>query len=221
MKRSPFINLNPVEYQLDLVNQVQVDEGRTFHFATALRSILRQDPDVIMVGEIRDAETAQVAVQAALTGHLVLSTLHTNDAVGAITRLRDMGIASYKVAAAVVGVVAQRLVRTICEECRTPYFAPVELLKSMGYQGDVRKPFARGQGCDTCFDTGYKGRVGIYDVLIATPKIRSLISSNASPLELAACHESEGGTSLMKEGLRLAEAEKTSLDEVLRITNTA
>jgi type IV pilus assembly protein PilB len=212
---------DPVEYQLDLINQVQVDEARSFHFATALRSILRQDPDVIMVGEIRDGETAQVAIQAALTGHLVLSTLHTNDAVGAIARLMDMEIAGYKVASALVGVIAQRLVRTICENCRAPYFAPAELLRSLNYQGDVRRAFARGEGCSKCFDTGFQGRIGVYEVLTVSPKLRSLISDNAPLDDIRAQHRSEGGHSLLQEGLRLAEEEVTSLEEVIRVTNTA
>ena len=148
------------------------------------------------------------------------STLHTNDAVGAITRLGDMGIASYKVAAAVVGVVAQRLVRTICEDCRVPYFAPGELLKSMNYQGDTRRQFARGEGCEKCFDTGYKGRTGIYEALMVTPKIRAQIAANATLDELRETHRNEGGSSLMEEGLKIAESELTSLDEVLRIANT-
>ena len=130
---------DPVEYQLEQVNQVHVDEGANLTFANVLRSILRQDPDIIMVGEIRDPETAQVAVQAALTGHLVLSTLHTNDSAGAVTRLIDMGVAPYKVAAALVGVIAQRLVRTICPHCRTNYYPPSELLEGIRYQGDMRR----------------------------------------------------------------------------------
>jgi type IV pilus assembly protein PilB len=212
---------DPVEYQLELVNQVQVDEPRSFHFATALRSILRQDPDVIMVGEIRDAETAQVAVQAALTGHLVLSTLHTNDAVGAITRLNDMGIAGYKVASALVGVIAQRLVRTICEDCRSPYFAPGDLLRSLSYQGDLRRAFARGEGCSKCFDTGFKGRVGVYEVLSITPALRGLIAAESPIEEIRAQHHKDGGRSLLQEGLLLAEEELTSLEEIIRVTNAA
>ena len=133
---------DPVEYQIELINQVQVESGRGVSFAGALRSILRQDPDVIMVGEIRDAETAQVAVQAALTGHLVLSTLHTNDSAGAVMRLMDMGVESYKLAAALVGVVAQRLVRTICPHCRTTYYPSAEYLEALHYKGDKRRSFA-------------------------------------------------------------------------------
>ena len=148
---------DPVEYQIELINQVQVDASRNVSFATALRSILRQDPDVIMVGEIRDAETAKVAVQAALTGHLVLSTLHTNDSVSAITRMTDMGIEGYKLAAALQGVIAQRLVRTICPNCRSSYYPSAEYLEALHYQGDKRRSFSRGLGCRECFDTGFQG----------------------------------------------------------------
>ena len=137
---------DPVEYQVDWVNQVQVDESRSFSFSNALRSILRQDPDIIMIGEIRDAETAQIAVQAALTGHLVLSTLHANDATGAITRLRDMGLAPYKTAAALVGVIAQRLLRTVCPQCQAVYYPAAELLETMHYTGDRRRSFMRASG---------------------------------------------------------------------------
>ncbi len=151
-----------------MINQVQVDAARSLTFADALRSILRQDPDVIMVGEIRDPETAQVAVQAALTGHLVLSTLHTNDSAGAVTRLLDMGVPSYKVAACLVGVIAQRLVRTICPNCRTTHYPSQELLASLHFRGDMRRSFSRGEGCRECFDTGFQGRMGIYEVLVAS-----------------------------------------------------
>jgi type IV pilus assembly protein PilB len=208
---------DPVEYQIELVNQVHTDSARGMTFASALRSILRQDPDVIMVGEIRDAETAQVAVQAALTGHLVLSTLHTNDSISAITRMLDMGIESFKLAAALVGVVAQRLVRTICPHCQSTYYPPAEMLRALHYQGDLRRSFVRGEGCRECFDTGYKGRLGIYEVLPATAKLRQMISENA-PLETIRTWFSESGyTTLLQDGLRLAEQEQTSLDEVARI----
>jgi type II secretory ATPase GspE/PulE/Tfp pilus assembly ATPase PilB-like protein len=153
---------DPVEYQLELVNQVQADEAASLSFPVALRSILRQDPDIIMVGEIRDSETANVAVQAALTGHLVLSTVHTNDSAGAVTRLLDMGVAAYKVASALVGVLAQRLVRNVCPECKTTYYPPSALLEAIHYKGDHRRSFIRGQGCLECHDTGFQGRTGIY-----------------------------------------------------------
>ncbi len=208
---------DPVEYQIELINQVQVDEATSLNFASALRSILRQDPDVIMVGEIRDPETAQVAVQAALTGHLVLSTLHTNDSAGAVTRLIDMGVASYKVAAALVGAIAQRLLRTICPHCRTSYYPASGLLETVHYKGDLRRSFARGEGCPKCHDTGFKGRTGIYEVLTCGPEFRQMIAHDVSLDQLRAWHCSRGGRTLFDEGIRLAEKELTSLDEVMRV----
>lgn len=208
---------DPVEYQIEQINQVQIDEGASLSFAGILRSILRQDPDVIMVGEIRDAETAQVAVQAALTGHLVLSTLHTNDSAGAVTRLIDMGVASYKVAAALVGVVAQRLVRTLCPHCRTTYYPPAGLLESIHYEGDLRRSFVRGEGCRKCHDTGFQGRVGLYEVLSSAPEFRQLIMEDASIDRVREWYAGHGGRSLLQEGIALAEKEMTSLDEVMRV----
>ncbi len=208
---------DPVEYQLELINQVQVGESAAMNFADALRSILRQDPDIIMVGEIRDSETAQVAVQAALTGHLVLSTLHTNDSAGAVTRLVDMGVASYKLASALVGVIAQRLVRTVCPDCATSYYPPAELLSAIHYEGDTRRQFIRGLGCPKCHDTGCKGRVGIYEVLRCTPALRELIVSTSDAQSIRNWHLSQGGNTLLAEGIRLAEKGRTSLDEVVRV----
>jgi len=208
---------DPVEYQMELINQVQVEASRKVTFATALRSILRQDPDVIMIGEIRDAETAQIAVQASLTGHLVLSTLHTNDAAGAITRMIDMEVEPYKLAAAVVGVIAQRLVRTICSKCRTSYFPSSEYLKALHYTGDTRRSFAAGEGCRECFDTGFQGRVGIYEVLPAEQDLRRLISDGAHLESIRQWARSQGHRNLMQSGLDLAEQEITSLEEVARV----
>jgi type IV pilus assembly protein PilB len=208
---------DPVEYQLEQINQVQIDEAASFSFAGALRSILRQDPDVIMVGEIRDAETAQVAVQAALNGHLVLSTLHTNDSAGAVTRLIDMGVAPYKVAASLNGAVAQRLVRTICPHCRTTYYPPSDLLASIRYQGDTRRAFARGEGCPKCHDTGFQGRIGVYEVLSGGSEFREMIIRDANLDQIRAWYRSQGGRTLFDEGIRLAEKEQTSLDEVMRV----
>src|SRR6202012_1855094 len=156
---------DPVEYQLDLVNQIHVQESVGLTFAKALRSILRQDPDVIMVGEIRDEETARVAVQAALTGHLVLATLHTNDAPGTIARLLDMGIEPYLLASALNGVVAQRLARTICPACETKYFPTEQELADAGMTDKIGRPFKKGAGCEKCHDTGFKGRLGVYEVM--------------------------------------------------------
>ena len=208
---------DPVEYQLELVNQILVDEAASLTFPAALRSILRQDPDIIMVGEIRDAETANVAVQAALTGHLVLSTLHTNDSAGAVTRLLDMGVAAYKVAAALVGVLAQRLVRTICPDCKTSYYPPAELLQSIHYRGDLRRSFLRGQGCPRCHDTGFQGRRGIYELLECDQGLRDLIVKDASLDSLRAWQRGKGARMLFDEGVRLAEDGLTSLDEAMTV----
>jgi type IV pilus assembly protein PilB len=208
---------DPVEYQLELVNQVQVGVSKSLTFAGALRSILRQDPDVIMVGEIRDRETAEVAIQAALTGHLVLSTLHTNDSPSAVARLVDMGVAPFKISAALVGVVAQRLVRNVCPDCLMHYFPSSDFLDMIHYQGDKRRQFVRGEGCPKCYDTGFKRRTGVYEILKVTADLRELINQDASLEALREAHKSQGGTSLLEEGIRLAEASKTSLEEVARV----
>lgn len=209
---------DPVEYQIELVNQVQVDSIRELTFASALRSILRQDPDVIMIGEIRDAETAKVAVQAALTGHLVLSTLHTNDSAGAVTRMVDMGVEPYKLAAALVGVVAQRLVRMICPHCRTQHYAPAELLQTLHYTGDPHRKFSRGEGCRVCYDTGYRGRTGVYEALQADGELRRLVARDATSESLRDWIRESGLPTLLNGGLDLATREVTSLEEVARVT---
>lgn len=207
---------DPVEYQLELINQIQAG-SRQLTFATALRSILRQDPDIIMVGEIRDRDTAEIAIQAALTGHLVLSTLHTNDAPSVVTRLLDMGVESFKIAAALVGAVAQRLVRTVCPSCRTTYYPTNDVLASTGYAGDRRRQFVRGEGCHECFDTGFRGRIGIYEVMLASRRIREVIAESSDIDVLRRCHLEEGGTSLMQAGIQMAEDGRTSLEEVARV----
>ena len=205
---------DPVEYQLELINQVQIQSENGVTFAQALRSILRQDPDVIMVGEIRDRETAITAIQAALTGHLVLSTLHTNDSLSAITRLVDMGVERFKIAAALVGVIAQRLVRNLCTECRESYYPSAALLEEFQYRGDQRHPFARSRGCSQCFESGYRGRTGIYELFESDSQFRNLINTGATLDELYAAHT---GPTLFSEGLRLAESGVTSLEEVGRV----
>ena len=209
---------DPVEYQLELINQVMVDEATTLTFPKALRSILRQDPDVIMVGEIRDAETANVAVQAALTGHLVLSTLHTNDSSGAVVRLLDMGVAPYKVAAALIGVLAQRLIRGVCPECKSTHYPPRELLDAIQYQGDHRRSFVRGQGCSRCHDTGCQGRRGIYELLTCDGAMRQLIVEEASLTAMRDHLRSQGMPSLFDQAIELAEEGDTSLDEAIRVS---
>ncbi len=208
---------DPVEYQLELINQVQVQADTGMTFAKALRSMLRQDPDVIMVGEIRDRETAETAIQAALTGHLVLSTLHTNDSASAITRLVDMGVERFKIAAALVGVVAQRLVRNLCEHCKEPYYPSAGLLQQLGYVGDPRQTFAHSRGCSNCFESGYRSRSGIYELLESTPLLRTRIVDGASLDELRQCFN---GPTLLSEGFRLAQLGQTSLDEVSRVATS-
>ncbi|MCL4110392.1 UNVERIFIED_CONTAM: hypothetical protein GTU68_025404 [Idotea baltica] len=208
---------DPVEYQLELINQVHANTGGQMSFAKALRAILRQDPDVIMIGEIRDAETAEIAIQAALTGHLVLSTLHTNDSAGAIARLTDMGVAPYKVASAFAGVIAQRLVRTVCPHCRTHHYPPAELLETLRYVGDRRRQFVRGEGCNECFDTGYRGRTGIYELLVGNPEFRDMISGGATTEAIRKWSKQNGAKTLLEEGIELAESGRTSLDEVMRV----
>lgn len=211
---------DPVEYQLDLVNQVQVNSARQVTFASALRSILRQDPDIILVGEIRDAETAEVAIQAALTGHLVLSTLHTNDTASTITRLRDMGIPPYKISASMAGIVAQRLVRKICLKCRTTHFPTAEQALLIGYNETPHHPFNRGEGCSHCFDTGYAGRQGIYEVLAIDAGVREVITAEGSLAQFRSQLLAQGGSTLLDEARALAEAGITTVEEAIRVALT-
>ncbi|MEM1356156.1 MAG: ATPase, T2SS/T4P/T4SS family [Planctomycetota bacterium] len=222
--RSPETNLvtveDPVEYQLDLVNQIHVNEAVGLSFARALRSILRQDPDIIMIGEVRDEETARVAVQAALTGHLVLATLHTNDAPGAVSRILDMGIEPYLLSGALIGVVAQRLARKVCPDCATKYHPDPPLLKEAGLEDKASKAFRKGSGCRSCHDTGFKGRVGVYEVMEVTPAIRRLIHHSAGAHEIREKFREHGGWSLFEEGIELALNGETSLEEVLRVTRS-
>jgi type IV pilus assembly protein PilB len=208
---------DPVEYQIELVNQVQVNEATRLSFVHALRAILRQDPDVIMVGEIRDGETGRVAVQGAMTGHLVLSTLHTNDSASAVTRLVDMGVEPFKLAAALIGVIAQRLLRLICRHCKTVYYPPAELLQRVGYRGDQRHPFARGLGCERCHDTGFQGRKAIYEVFRVDEEVRRAISVSPDVQTLRQLFRHKGGKPLFVQALRLAEEGLTSLDEAIRV----
>lgn len=220
--RGPDVNIltveDPVEYQMDTVNQIQVNEPIGLSFARALRSILRQDPDIIMVGEIRDNETARVAVQAALTGHLVLATLHTNDAPGAVARLVDMGIETYLLSGAFNGAVAQRLARTICPGCATKYFPSEHVLADAGLGEQTGRPFRKGGGCQRCHDSGFAGRLGVYEVFEVTPELRRMIHHGRPTHELRAKMKELGGLSLREEGVLLALDGKTSLEEILRVT---
>ena len=221
--RSPEVNIvtveDPVEYQLDLINQIQVQEQLGLTFARALRSILRQDPDVIMVGEIRDEDTARVAVQASLTGHLVLATLHTNDAPGAVARLQDMGIEAYLISSALNGVAAQRLARTLCQSCIAKYTPSEEALFDAGLDPNSRYVMSRGNGCSQCHDTGFSGRLGIYEVMEVDGELRRAIYHREPTHKIRAMHRESGGLTLREEGVRLALAGKTSLEEILRVTS--
>jgi type IV pilus assembly protein PilB len=220
--RDPELNLvtveDPVEYQLDLINQIQVNHQIGMTFAKALRSILRQDPDVIMVGEIRDEETARVSIQAALTGHLVLATLHTNDAPATVARLTDMGIEPYLLSGALNGVVAQRLVRTVCPACANKYYPSEGELRDAGLEHMAGRAFRKGAGCLQCHDTGYRGRAGIYEVLEITSEMRRLVHRGAATQELRDQMERLGMRSLRQEGVALAIEGRTTLDEVLMAT---
>jgi type IV pilus assembly protein PilB len=222
--RSPETNIvtveDPVEYQLDLINQIQVHEAIGMTFSRALRSILRQDPDVIMIGEIRDEPTARVAVQAALTGHLVLATLHTNDAPGAVARLIDMGIEPYLLSSAVNGVVAQRLARTVCPSCATKYFPSENVLSDAGLAGMSGRPFRRGSGCKDCHNSGFRGRAGIYAVMEVVPEIRRLVHHAAPSHELRDALHQLGVLSLREEGVILAQEGKSCLEEILAVTHS-
>lgn len=208
---------DPVEYQLDIVNQNEVREGIGLGFSTILKHALRQDPDIVMVGEIRERETAEIAVQAALTGHLVLSTLHTNHAIGAITRMIDMGVEPYLLSSALIGVVAQRLVRTICPACKTKYTAPVELAERFGW--DRHAQVARGRGCPECYDSGYKGRIGIHEVLQIDGELQQLVTANPSRDVLNAYLQNKNIKTLFHDGIAHVRAGETTIEEVSRVIN--
>jgi type IV pilus assembly protein PilB len=210
---------DPIEYQLPGINQTQTNEKIKLTFASALRSILRQDPDVIFVGEIRDHETARIAMQAAQTGHLVLSTLHTDDAPSVMTRLNDIGVEPYVIASATVGVVAQRLVRRLCEHCRRQYTPTSETLRALNVSdADAANiPFYRPVGCDACHQTGYKGRIGIYEVMKITDRLRRLISQKASEDAIREAAQSSGMLTLGEDALAKVKAGVTTAEELLRV----
>src|SRR5437667_8218635 len=209
---------DPVEYQLKGVNQIHVKPKIGLTFATGLRHIVRQDPDVILIGEIRDLETAEIAIQAALTGHLVFSTLHTNDAPGAITRLQDMGVEAYLVASVLEGVLAQRLVRRICTACRVPDTPSAADLEALGIEGAADRQLYRGRGCDECRGTGYRGRTGIYELFPITEEARSLILRRAPTRDIRR-HAIEGGmVTLRMDGWLKAGEGVTTVEEILRVT---
>jgi type IV pilus assembly protein PilB len=207
---------DPVEYQIDIINQNEVREKIGLGFAKVLKHVLRQDPDIVMVGEIREQETASIAVQAALTGHLVLSTLHTNDSVGAITRMIDMGVEPYLLSSSLIGVMAQRLVRTICPNCKTNYLAPTEVLERFGWAGES-VTLARGRGCDECYDSGYKGRIAIHELLKVEGDLQRVVMSSPSRDQLTDYLQSSGTTTLFQDGLIRVREGLTTIEEVSRV----
>jgi general secretion pathway protein E len=211
---SPDVNImtieDPVEYKIGGISQLNVNSRIDLSFAKGLRHILRQDPDIIMIGEIRDRETAEIAIQASLTGHLVLSTLHTNDAPSAITRLTDMGIEPYLLASSILGVLAQRLVRKICSECKVSYVAaPEEFLAG--------SKLYKGTGCPACFGTGYKGRAPIYELMPLSQSLKGHVLQNQGSEQLRKIARSQGMVSLVEDGVKLSLAGVTTSAEVLRV----
>jgi type IV pilus assembly protein PilB len=209
---------DPVEYTFPSINQIQINEQAGITFAGGLRSILRQDPDVILVGEIRDAETARIAVQSALTGHFVLSSVHATDSVAALHRLIDMGIESFLVASSVTTVIAQRLVRRVCTYCRRPHLPAAEELAFLDSiaGSDGQDHFVRGTGCNFCAHTGYLDRVGVYEMLPVTDRVRELVVERASHDEIRRLARADGMRSLLEEGARLVRTGVTTAAEVMR-----
>ena len=214
---------DPIEYQLEGIGQTQVNTKVDMTFARALKAMLRQDPDVVMVGEIRDLETAEIAVQASLTGHMVLSTLHTNTAIGAVTRLKDMGIEPFLLASSLIGVVAQRLVRTLCSHCHTWREADSfeqDIFQTLHQQTEIRLQLPQHQGCEQCSHTGFSGRTAIYEIVAIDEPLRRLIHGHAAEYELEAYARAQAGA-IREDGLRKVLAGKTTLEEVLRVTNAS
>jgi general secretion pathway protein E len=212
---------DPIEYQLPGVGQMQVKPKIDLTFASCLRHILRQDPDVIMIGEIRDIETAEIAIQASLTGHLVLSTLHTNDSASAVTRLIDMGIEPYLISSSVVAVIAQRLLRVICPQCKQPYTPNGQVISLWGQGGaasTIGGQLYKGAGCENCLETGYLGRTGICELLTIDDDIKELISKRQGSHVIKEAAVQKGMTTLREDGLRKALAGETTLEEVCRVT---
>ncbi|MGC2310434.1 MAG: type II secretion system ATPase GspE [Candidatus Babeliaceae bacterium] len=213
---------DPVEYQMMGINQVQVNDKISLTFAAVLRSILRQDPDIIMIGETRDPETAQIAIQAALTGHLVLSTLHTNSAAATITRLLDMGLEPFLLASTILAIMAQRLVRKLCMSCRKTYIPDAEILKRLGIspQETKKHTFYEAHGCDVCLQTGYKGRLAIFEIMTMSPTLARLTIDRADTYVIQKQAEKEGMTLLIQDGVRKILAGLTTIQEVLSVATT-
>ncbi len=211
---------DPVEYQLDIVNQNPVRENIGLSFAKMLKHVLRQDPDIVMVGEIRERETAEIAIQAALTGHLVLSTLHTNDSIGAVSRMIDMGVEPYLLSSALVGVVAQRLVRSICPNCKTDYLASPEILEQYGWQDQGKLRLSKGRGCNECYDSGYRGRMGIHEIIETDTELQRLIVANASRDDLTGYMERHNIKMLFDDGMDRVLDGRTTIEEIWRVVNS-
>jgi general secretion pathway protein E len=208
---------DPIEYYIDGIGQTQVNTKVEMTFARGLRAILRQDPDVVMVGEIRDLDTAQIAVQASQTGHLVLSTLHTNTAVGAVTRLRDMGVEPYQLSSSLIGLMAQRLVRTLCPHCKEAYEAPVAEREQLGRPASVPLTLYRPKGCPQCRHTGYLGRSGIHEIIEVDRQMETMIHDGASEQALETYARTRG-PGILQSGRNKVVAGFTTLREVLRVT---
>lgn len=218
MLNRPEVNIitveDPVEYQIPRICQVELNIRAGMTFAGSLKAILRQDPDIAMIGEIRDGETALIAIQAALTGHLVLSTVHTNTAVGTVARLIDMGIEPFLISSVVSCVIGQRLLRRVCENCAEPWSPAPEVLDFWGLSADPESKFLKAKGCSRCRNTGYRGRVGVYEVLLIGEKLQALITSNASETELLAAARKEGNFTTMRDDAAIkAQKGMTTLEE--------
>lgn len=209
---------DPVEYELEIINQNEVKDGIGLTFAKILKHTLRQDPDIILVGEIRDKETAEIAIQASLTGHMVLSTLHTNDTVSAITRLLEMGVESYLISSSLLATLAQRLIRTICPECATDYYAPKEIMKRLGVDQDKKLRLSRGSGCSACYDSGFKGRRGLFELLEMDEGLKSLILENPNIDTLQKYLRGKNQQTLKDLGYKKILEGITTMEEVARAT---
>jgi type IV pilus assembly protein PilB len=210
---------DPVEYHLEGINQNQVNTAIGLDFATFLRHALRQDPDIIMVGEIRDRATAEIAIQASLTGHLVLSTIHTNDSLSVITRLLEMGVEPFLLCSSLVACMSQRLARRICPECKTPFFPPQEVLSQLGLEENRQIRLYKGKGCPACFDSGYKGRAGLFELLTIDTTLQSLIMSDPTRETMGKYIGSNGFRSLKQDGFRKIQQHETTFEEVQRVTS--
>jgi len=211
---------DPIEYQIHGISQTQVNPDIGLTFASGLRSLLRQSPDIILVGEIRDSETADIAVKSALTGHLVFSTLHTNDAAGAVSRLVDMGVEPFLIASSLIATTAQRLMRRICTDCKQEYQIPAEALEKLPASQKLQKGLKgfRGKGCDLCKKTGYRGRLAVMEILPVDEEIQQMITENKSAGEIGEAARKKGMRSLFENAFAAFSEGKTTLEEVLRVT---